>query len=919
MARTVRLVSIELRAQWRALVPSQLLRVVIVTLCVAWVTFFSYAAVIAVRGSTRSRADALVPLMSMFATTALAVSMSAIARTLEQPDRFAVWRLAPLAPAQAVAIPLAAAALLTAGATLTFAMPAVVAAAANHLLQALVVAVLAVIIALWILVLAITILGVVASRRGVAAAARLGRTSMGPIAVLMIAGLRVAAANAHRIDQVMATGVWLASAALLPAAMRGAAARWSAALAIGPTPRRSPSPRWGSPSWGRLLQRTPLAWAMLGVIPLVISASTTTLGVAVMFALIAPSAAMFHLVQWEDDCPDRQQLAPAGAKLRLGLWMHVGMPASILASAIGVAVLQDVQRLAVFVLAAWAGPLLFLWTRRRLRSAVQMAVLIVATIFLLTAADADAQGRRPGVIAEKTSTAVVRGTVVAAHTGTPLARARVRLVASVDRQSITVAADARGVFEFRDLQPGRYTLSATKGGFVPAQYGQRRAFVAGTPIEVRAGDELDRLDIHLAPGASVDGRVLDEFGEPVVDAVVMTLRTQFAGGRKRVAAAGRVLTTNDRGEFHLFGLPAGTYYLSAAPMSGQNAGDTSGREGYAPTYFPGTVDLASAQPLVIEEGEQRVNVDVTLNLVRTATVSGVARDGGGRAFGSGTVTVINLVSGFPMPVASGAILGDGAFRIANVPPGQFTVVASTAAGADGSRLTAAQRVAVTGDDVAGLLLIAPQPASIAGVIAREAGESEPLPPAVQLRLASADPIDDLNDPGTVLRGNADGSFSATVRSGRIRVELPGGPPGWFLSRVLQGDRDITDDGIALDPAEAIDNVRVLLTRRVTAVAGTVVDSMRRPATDYSVVLFARDRARWTFRSRYVAAVRPDQQGTFSIKGMPRGDYLIAAIDHVEQGEGQDPEFLEAIRSRSQPLMLDDGELRQLTLPLSRRP
>jgi hypothetical protein len=658
---------------------------------------------------------------------------------------------------------------------------------------------------------------------------------------------------------------------------------------------------------------------MLGVIPLVISASTTTLRVAVMFALMLPSVAMFHLVRWEDECPDRQQLAPGGMRLRFGLWLHVGLPVSLLASLIGLVILQDPQRVAVFIVATWAGPLLFLWRRSRLRGAVQFAVMVIATILLLTAAAADAQPRRPGVVSDNAATAVIRGTVRAAHTGAPLGRARVRLVAGVDRQSITVAADARGVFEFRDLRPGRYTLSAAKGGFVQAQYGQRRAFVAGTPIEVRAGEELERLDIHLAPGASIDGRVLDEFGEPVVDAVVMTLRSQFAGGRKRLAATGRVLTTNDRGEFHLFGLPAGTYYLSAAPMTGQNAGDASGREGYAPTYFPGTVDLASAQPIVIDEGEQRASADVVLNLVATATISGVVRDNDGRAFGSGSVSVVNLVSGFPMPVASGAILGDGTFRIANVPPGQFTVIASTIPGADGSRLSATQRVSVNGTEVAGLLLIAPQPAIVGGVIAREAGEPEPLPPAVQLRLAPADPVDDLSDSGTLPRTNADGSFSSTVRSGRVRVELVNPPSGWFLSRVLQGDRDVTDTGIELDPAETIDNVRVLVTRRVTTVTGVVLDSSRRQSRDYSVVLFARDRSLWTFRSRYVVSVRPDQQGTFTIKGMPGGDYLIAAIDHLEQGEGHDPEFLDAIRARSQSVSLEPGALEQLTLTLTRRP
>jgi hypothetical protein len=917
MMRAIRLVGWELRAQWRGVLPSAAARAAIVVFCLTWVTFFSYAVVVGLRGSTRSRADALVPLMALFAGTALAVSMAAIARTLERPERFAVWRLAPVPPSWAVAIPLAATALLTSGATLTFAMPAIIAAASGHVLQALLVAALAVITALWIVVFAIVMLAGVASRRGVAAAARLGRSSTAPIAALMIVALRFAAGNARQVDPVMLAGGWLASAALLPAAMRAASAQWLAALAMGPARRRSPAPRWGSASWGRMLWRTPFAWATLGVVPLVISASTSRLVVAAIFALMLPSAAMFHLTQWEDECADRQRLAPAGRRVRLGLWLHVGLPACLLASIAGIVILQDVTRAAVFVAAAWAGPLLFLWSRRGPRAAVQVVVLVVALIVLMAPRSAGAQVSRPGDVTPAASTAAVRGRVLAAHTGAPLSRARVRLTATVDRQTVTVAADAQGAFEFRDLKPGRYLLSAAKGGYVQMQFGQRRAYVAGSPIELKAGDALDRLDIHLPPGASIDGRVLDEFGEPVVDAVVMTLRSQFNGGRKRLAPAGRVLTTNDRGEFHLFGLPPGTYYLSASSMTNQNAGDAAGREGYAPTYFPGTVDLGAAQPIVLDEGEQRLTADVVLHLVRTAAVSGMARDSTGQPFGSGSVNVVNLVSGFPIPVASGTVLADGSFRIANVPPGSFAFIASSAPAADGSRQTAVHRMAVSGEDVAGLMLSAPQPAAIAGTIERDGLDTDPLPPSVQLRIAAADPVEDTGDSGALIRANADRSFAGSFRAGHVRVEVANAP-GWHLSRVVHDDRDVTDSGIRADPAATISDVRVVLTRRASTITGNVEDAARQPSRDYTVVVFSRNRLLWTFRSRHVAAARPDQQGGFAIRGLPAGEYLIAAIDHVEQGEGHDAEFLEGIRDRAQSLSIGAGETRRVTLPLTRR-
>jgi hypothetical protein len=915
IARALQLTGYELRAQWRGLLPSAAARGAIVVFGGAWATLFSVAAVAAAGDGTRSRADALVPLMALFASTALAVSMAAVARTLERPARFNVWRLAPVPPAWSMTIPLSAVAVLTSGAALTFAMPAIVAAAADHLWQAVLVAALAVIIALWILVLAIVLLTGVASRRGIEAAARLGRTSMGPIAVLMVVSLRAAASNARWFDQVMLATVWLASAALLPAAMRAAADRWSATIALGPPRRQSPAPRWGSPGWGRMLWRTPFAWAMCGVAPLVFAASMTTPGAAALFALVLPSAAMSHLIQWEDRCPDRQRLAPAGRRVRRGLWVRIGVPASIAASAISVVVVQDPWRAAVLAAAAWLGALLYLWTRRHLRATVQLVVMLIASM-MLSGRPAEAQAARPGAVTPEAITASLSGRVLAAHTGAPLPRARVRLVAGSDRQVIDIVADARGAFTFRSLKPGRYTLSAAKGGYVQMQFGQRRAYVPGSPIELRAGDEVERLDIHLAPGASIDGRVLDEFGEPVVDAMVMTLRSQFSGGRKRLAPTGRVLTTNDRGEFHLFGLPPGTYYLSAAAMTGQNAGDAAGREGYAPTYFPGTVDLASAQPIVLEEGEQRLISDVVLTLVRTAAISGVARDARGQPFTSGTVNVMNVVSGFPVPVASGAVLADGTFRLRNVPPGSFAIIAATPPAADGSRHTAAERLIVSGEDITGLVLSVPQPATLAGTVGRESDDAEPLPASLALRITPADAVDDLGDPVPLLRADADGSFASSVRSGKVRLELANAT-GWFLSRVLHDGRDVTDGGLVVQPGSAVRDVRVLVTRRATMVTGSAIDVSRQASRDYTVVIFARDRALWTFRSRHVAAARPDHQGTFMIKGMPPGEYLIAALDYVEQGEPHDPEFLDSLRDAT-AISIGAGETRRITLPLSRR-
>src|SRR4030095_5469653 len=63
-----------------------------------------------------------------------------------------------------------------------------------------------------------------------------------------------------------------------------------------------------------------------------------------------------------------------------------------------------------------------------------------------------------------TRTAVIRGRVVAADTGTAVRRAQVRATSSVGRDNRLASTDAQGNFEFRDLPAGRWDLSASQAG-----------------------------------------------------------------------------------------------------------------------------------------------------------------------------------------------------------------------------------------------------------------------------------------------------------------------------------------------------------------------------------------------------------------------------------------------------------------------
>jgi len=177
---------------------------------------------------------------------------------------------------------------------------------------------------------------------------------------------------------------------------------------------------------------------------------------------------------------------------------------------------------------------------------------------------APAPGEPPGMFGPnrplKTGSGRIRGRVTSIDNGSPVRRAQVR-ISGPDIGSKAAMTDQDGRYEFRDLPAGRFNLSVSKSGFVPMQYGQSRPFEPGKPIELAEGQALDKANVSLPRGSVLSGRVVDEFGEPVADAVVMAMRMQYINGRRRLVNAGRSNQTNDLGQFRLYGLPPGDFPL----------------------------------------------------------------------------------------------------------------------------------------------------------------------------------------------------------------------------------------------------------------------------------------------------------------------------------------------------------------------
>lgn len=526
-----------------------------------------------------------------------------------------------------------------------------------------------------------------------------------------------------------------------------------------------------------------------------------------------------------------------------------------------------------------------------------------------------------GTLEEPTGSGAIKGRIVAAGTGAPIRRAQVRAVAAEARGNRLVSTDADGRFELRDLPAGRWQLTASKAGFVTLRFGQNRPFEAGRPIELGPGEVMERLEMALPRASAIVGRVSDEFGDPVAGARVQVLRYQTVQGTRRMTPVGVVDQSDDTGAFRLFGLMPGEYYVSASlraiPV------DEPGGEGagYAPTYYPGTNNLAEAQPITLAVGQEQTNLNFALLPVRTVRVSGVVIDSTGGPLTNGNVS-LTTADGNAFGAGRGNIRGNGAFSMADVAPGTYTLTVGGGRGRQGgAALEVAQMPLTVGNqDITTLFISTTRGASLSGTVAAAPGSAGTLPSGgVQITTQSASP-----EPGGfgfgVRPGRVEeGAFTVTGLIGQRFVRVNGLSSSWMVHSMTLDGMDVTDTPLTFRPNEEIRGLRVLLTDRVTDLSGKVSAPDGSLSRDFSVVIFPDDEMKWTPGSRYLRSGRPDQDGVFKLRALPpEPRYLAVAVSYLEEGEGTDPRFLAQIRDRALRFSLNDGETRVLDLKLIER-
>ena len=264
---------------------------------------------------------------------------------------------------------------------------------------------------------------------------------------------------------------------------------------------------------------------------------------------------------------------------------------------------------------------------------------------------------------------VVGGTVLEHATGYPMARARVRLdrINTTGRvESASVLSGRTGAFTFANVADGLYVLSATRSGYAPGVYGQRRPEGFAPPFAVEKDTNLF-AELRLRKFGAISGQVLDEnrIGIAGVSVSAYPLAPPF-----RSVASG---VSDDRGAYRLHGLAAGRYRVRTAPFRHD--------DGLAllPTFGPESLAMKDSALVETRLDQETAQADVTPISGALISLSGSVTCASNVPAGPVTVTISHETIRRTVITAC-----QTRYRVDNLPPGAYELFAIDSTGRVGA-------------------------------------------------------------------------------------------------------------------------------------------------------------------------------------------------------------------------------------------